>query len=69
MFELLDNIFTDSQHPKSILKMKDKSTKCIRKKVHFEGEADLTQPLTQTDRNQGMLKFFGLAHFLPVRMV
>lgn len=49
--------------------MKDKSTKCIRKKVHFEGEAYLNQPLTQMDRNQGMLKIFGLAHFLPVRMV
>uniref|UniRef100_A0A8W8L346 Ubiquitin-like protease family profile domain-containing protein n=1 Tax=Magallana gigas TaxID=29159 RepID=A0A8W8L346_MAGGI len=44
----------DSQHPRSILKMKDKSTKCIRKKVHFEGEADLNQPLTQMDRNQAL---------------
>lgn len=45
--------------------MKDKSTKCIRKKVHFEGEADLTQPLTQTDRNQGMLKFFQTCSLSP----
>ncbi|XP_062602663.1 uncharacterized protein LOC134264386 [Saccostrea cucullata] len=43
----------DSKHPKSILKIKDRSTKCIGKKVRFEGEADI-QPLTQMDRNQAL---------------
>ncbi|XP_055997908.1 uncharacterized protein LOC130047289 [Ostrea edulis] len=43
-----------SKHPKSILKLKDRRSKSIHKKVHFEGEADLSHPLTHMDHDQAL---------------